>query len=520
MLSRLYGSLARRRRRWYARRPAARRRLDRPVVSVGALSVGGSGKTPITARLAALLAALGERPAVLSRGYARTRRVAGVVVVRDRDRVRAGLAEAGDEPLMLALALRDAAVLVAADRHRAGRLAETALGATVHLLDDGFQHLSLHRDVDLLLLAEQDLADPRTLPGGWLREPVDAARAADALIVETPDADAACALAARLGVGQAFRFRRVLQPPRHAETQQAVAVPPAAPVLAVAGIARPPRFFGALRAQGYNLAGHARVSRPPPVHRPRRRPHRAPRGRAAGGVRRHHGEGSHAAAAARPVRVSVALGAAGRADRARDVVPRVARRAPRAGAGRMRRRLEYAAVLALRAAVRALPRRASLGVGAALGRLFYRVHGRRRELALANLRGAFPTRAEGELRAILRSTFEHFGRHVVELLNFDAMSTGEMTRLVEVEGGARVEQALARGRGVVFYSGHIGYWELQVMVHAVLFAPVVMVARTLDNPLLDRLLGRIRTRGARACCRGGGRCAGCSGRCWTGRPSP
>ena len=160
----------------------------------------------------------------------------------------------------------------------------------------------------------------------------------------------------------------------------------------------------------------------------------------------------------------------------------------------MRRRLEYAAVLAVRAAVRALPRRASLGAGAALGRFFYRVHGRRRELALANLRGAFPARPERELRAILLSTFEHFGRHVVELLNFDAMSTGELMRLVDVEGGARVEQALARGRGVVFFSGHVGYWELQVMVHAVLFAPVVLVARTLDNPLLDRLLGRIRGR--------------------------
>ena len=160
----------------------------------------------------------------------------------------------------------------------------------------------------------------------------------------------------------------------------------------------------------------------------------------------------------------------------------------------MRRWLEYAAVLALRAVVQALPRRASLGLGAALGRLFYRVHGRRRELALANLRGAFPGRAERELRAMLRSTFEHFGRHVVELINFEAMDTGQMARLVDVEGAARVEQALARGRGVVFYSGHIGYWEVQVMVHAVLFAPVVMVARTLDNPLLDRLLGRIRTR--------------------------
>ncbi len=254
MLSRLYGSLARRRRRWYERRPEARRRLRRPVVSVGALRVGGSGKTPITARLAGLLAALGERPAVLSRGHARARRVAGVVVVRDADGVRAGLAESGDEPFMLALALRDTAVLVAADRHRAGRLAETEMGATVHLLDDGFQHLSLHRDVDLLLLAEQDLADPRTLPGGRLREPVDAARRADALIVETPDAGRARALAERLAVGQAFRFTRVLQPARHAETQREVAVPPAAPVLAVAGIAQPLRFFAALRERGYAVA--------------------------------------------------------------------------------------------------------------------------------------------------------------------------------------------------------------------------------------------------------------------------
>ena len=251
MLSRLYGSLARRRRRWYERRPEARRRLDRPVVSVGALSVGGSGKTPVTARVAGLLVSLGERPAVLSRGYARAHRVAGVVVVRDADRVRAGLAESGDEPLMLALALRGAAVLVAADRHQAGRLAETELGATVHLLDDGFQHLSLHRDVDLLLVAEQDLADPRTLPGGRLREPLDAARRADALIVETPDAARAQALAERLAVGQAFRFTRVLRPARHAETQREVAVPPAAPVLAVAGIAQPPRFFAALRERGY-----------------------------------------------------------------------------------------------------------------------------------------------------------------------------------------------------------------------------------------------------------------------------
>lgn len=160
----------------------------------------------------------------------------------------------------------------------------------------------------------------------------------------------------------------------------------------------------------------------------------------------------------------------------------------------MRNRIEYAAVAALRSVVRVLPRRASLGLGAALGRLFHGLHGRRRELGLENLRGAFPARSERDRRAILRSTFEHFGRHVIELLNFETMSAGEIMRLVDVEGGAHVERALAGGRGVMFYSGHVGYWEIQVMAHAVLFAPIVMVARTLDNPLLDGLVGRLRAR--------------------------
>ncbi len=160
----------------------------------------------------------------------------------------------------------------------------------------------------------------------------------------------------------------------------------------------------------------------------------------------------------------------------------------------MRNRIEYAVVILVRTLVRALPRRASLGVGATLGRLFYYLHGPRRILAVANLRAAFPSRTQGECRAILRSTFEHFGRHVVELLNFDAMSANQMARLVEIDGEERVEQAMARGKGVMFYTGHFGYWELQVMVHATRFTPIVMVARTLDNPLLERLIERTRTR--------------------------
>ena len=160
----------------------------------------------------------------------------------------------------------------------------------------------------------------------------------------------------------------------------------------------------------------------------------------------------------------------------------------------MKNGLEYGAVMALRMLVTALPRSVSLRVGSTLGRLFYYFHGRRRELAVENLRAAFPSRTDVECRAILRSTFGHFGRHIVELLNFAEMNPSEMTRWLEVEGGERVEQALARGKGLMFYSGHFGYWELQVMGHAVFFRPIVMVARTLDNPLLERLIEKIRTR--------------------------
>ena len=167
--------------------------------------------------------------------------------------------------------------------------------------------------------------------------------------------------------------------------------------------------------------------------------------------------------------------------------------------GFMRNRIEYAAVLAVRALVRALPRRTSLSVGTVLGRLFYVLHGRRRELAVANLRAAFPSRTERECREILLSTFVNFGRHVVDVLNFDAMSTAQMTSFIEIEGEERVEQAMAQGKGVICCAGHFGYWELHIMAHALWFRPLVVVARTLDNPLVDRLVERIRSRlGTRA----------------------
>src|SRR5205823_5095158 len=154
------------RRRYYATHPERRRRLSRPVISVGNLAVGGRAKTPLAGSIAAHLAAAGERPAILSRGYARRRAQDGVVVVRDAAGIRADIDRAGDEPLMLARRLDGVAVLTCADRYLAGRVAEHHFGCTVHVLDDGFQHFALHRSIDIVVIGREDLDHARTLPFG------------------------------------------------------------------------------------------------------------------------------------------------------------------------------------------------------------------------------------------------------------------------------------------------------------------------------------------------------------------
>ena len=233
-MSDLYAAIVRRRRERYARRSDLRLRLRRPVISVGNLAVGGRGKTPMVAAIARELLAMGERPSILTRGYARTRAEDGVVVVRDPDGMRADLARAGDEPLMLARSLPGASVLVSSDRYLAGRLAEHQFNPSVHILDDGFQHLQLDRDVDIVMLGQDDVAQPVTLPGGRLREPLDTLIAADAIVA----ADDVVVDAAGWDV-PVFRTRRVVTNPC-----------PGVAAAAFAGIADPSRFFDDLRALG------------------------------------------------------------------------------------------------------------------------------------------------------------------------------------------------------------------------------------------------------------------------------
>jgi tetraacyldisaccharide 4'-kinase len=158
----------------------------------------------------------------------------------------------GDEPQMLARSLPHVPVLVCADRHLAGRLAERQFGATVMLLDDGFQHLALGRTVDLLVMPASDL-DDAVLPSGRLREPLDAGSSADCILVPGSDEDIA-------RVAAAFDRMPVFRVTNHFGSLHGVeaATRSGTRVIAVAGIARPERFFSALRQQGLELVREIR----------------------------------------------------------------------------------------------------------------------------------------------------------------------------------------------------------------------------------------------------------------------
>ena len=253
-LSAMYGAAAAWRREWYAR-DRRRRYLERPVISVGNLSVGGSGKTPMVEYIARVLIERGERPAILTRGYARQRPQDGVTVVSDGTQLCASLEVAGDEPLMLARAVPGAVVLVGANRYLSGRLAERRLHATVHILDDGFQHLELGRDVDLLLVSDDDLAD-RPLPAGRLRERLAAASVADAVLVTATYDSAADRISRAVKVPTVFRVTRTIGAPRMVGgARDSVVVPPDSRVFVVTGIARPDRFEADVASAGWQIAG-------------------------------------------------------------------------------------------------------------------------------------------------------------------------------------------------------------------------------------------------------------------------
>jgi KDO2-lipid IV(A) lauroyltransferase len=145
-------------------------------------------------------------------------------------------------------------------------------------------------------------------------------------------------------------------------------------------------------------------------------------------------------------------------------------------------------------AVRLMPMHAVLAAGTLLGRAFHAFDGAHRRLAVRNLRAAFPLRSERECRVIAREMFAHFGRLLMVLLKFSTMSRERMLTHVEFEGDDRVVSAHAQGKGVLLFTGHFGFWEINALVHALQIRPIAVLARPLDNPLLHQLLESVRTK--------------------------
>lgn len=183
VLGAVYGGMTKLRSDTYGRGWLPARRLPCRVVSVGNLVLGGTGKTPMTIYLARQLQSMGFRTAVVSRGYGgRAERTGGIV--SDGDRLLMGAADAGDEPYMMARILKGVPVLVGRDRYCVGNRALGAFSPEVIILDDAFQHLGLHRDIDLVLLdASKPFGNGHLFPRGMLREPISALSRADAVIM-------------------------------------------------------------------------------------------------------------------------------------------------------------------------------------------------------------------------------------------------------------------------------------------------------------------------------------------------
>lgn len=270
----LYSLLMRVRSGLYGKGVIRQHKMSVPVISVGNLTMGGTGKTPAVAYIAAYLQSLGYRPAIISRGYGG--RAGGAVnLVSDGRKVLLDAAQAGDEPAMLAEKLAGVPVLTGRVRLHPCRFAIEQLRCDILILDDGFQHLAIARDINLVLFNATSLAgNSRVFPGGELREPVAALRRCDAFLLTGIDsvnrgrAERFAGLLGRRFPGRPV-FSASLEAGPLIEAGGAPGHPQGslpAPLYAFSAIAHPGRFLSTLAAAGIEVAGHT----PFPDHHPYR----------------------------------------------------------------------------------------------------------------------------------------------------------------------------------------------------------------------------------------------------------
>ncbi len=257
LASSLYAAGVRWRLRRYRSGRSKTHKLNASVISVGNLTVGGTGKTPCTAFIANFLKADGLQVAILSRGYKRQSK--GLIEVSNGQAILCDAKQAGDEPYLLAQLCPGVHVVVNANRYEAGKWLEAKTKIDVFLLDDGYQHIQLHRDLNLLLLdGENPVGDGRLLPSGILREPLEELSRAEVVI------GTRITSAIRDDLRVLLHFFGPSKPPlffAHHEITNFKLLNDAPPlktlkqakVAACSGIAQPERFFSALERKNLRL---------------------------------------------------------------------------------------------------------------------------------------------------------------------------------------------------------------------------------------------------------------------------
>jgi tetraacyldisaccharide 4'-kinase len=258
-LSILYDAVTRTRLSLYRRGTFHTTKLDRPVISIGNITTGGTGKTPLVEWVARTIAAHGKKVCILTRGYGR-KDPHLQVIVSDGYGVLASPAEAGDEPYLLATKLTgQAAVISSADRIAAGQEAIKDFGTECFVLDDGFQHLRLARDLNVVTIdATNPWGGGSLLPYGRLREKPEGLSRADCVVITRCDqVDSADELTAEIRrlTGERPIFQSQMRPVRVSSLKNpSETLAPPARVAGFCAVGNPHSFFKNLQQSGFELA--------------------------------------------------------------------------------------------------------------------------------------------------------------------------------------------------------------------------------------------------------------------------
>lgn len=417
------------------------KRLRRPVISIGNIAAGGTGKTPAVIALCRYLEEHGLRVAVLTRGYGRAdKSYTGLVTSNDA-------AKFGDEPVLIK-SHTNASVLIGSNRYEMGRDFE----CDVFVLDDGFQHLQLKRDLDIVIDA----------PSRFHREGRSA----------LGDADVGVPRNLRTLVPEGLPGRRVF---------------------AFSGLADNEQFFASLRNAGLDVAktrsfpDHHRYT-PADLAALRRDAEGLPLVTSEKDAVKLADEKDVIGVGAEFVFEEEVLEEALRV--ATTEVPR--KKKKRKGA--LLQRVEYAAYRFIANRVVAMSEESLFRWGARLGTLAGKVLRGRHRLAMRNLRLVYPERPERELRTILGDCWRHFGREALLSIQMQNLSLEEVAARCPFVNAHHLEEAMARGKGTILISAHWGGWEVAGLAIMSMVRNVRTVARPLDNELLERELQQIRAR--------------------------